>query len=207
MQSIKPKTSSALSQERGVAQVMFDRLPEREKRRAQKGGFAWLIESLLTDLANLHDQGHERFWGWKNGLRQAMFGRISDGALIELRNDLRKVWDERIPVEEKNSILFHWLESGGRRAELPLIVRFEWAAIFANPTNMRAQLAFGAVNRARRLAICSNPTCSVRYFLAKRRGQKYCERGDCTAYAQRQYALNWWKREHSSEKRKRRTKS
>jgi hypothetical protein len=43
--------------------------------------------------------------------------------------------------------------------------------------------------------VCANPDCPAPYFLAKRKTQKYCERGDCTAYAQRQYALGWWKRD------------
>jgi hypothetical protein len=42
--------------------------------------------------------------------------------------------------------------------------------------------------------VCGNPDCPAPYFLRKRKDQKYCERGSCSAYAQRQYALGWWKR-------------
>lgn len=40
--------------------------------------------------------------------------------------------------------------------------------------------------------VCANPDCPAPYFLRKRKDQKFCERGGCTDYAQRQYALKWW---------------
>lgn len=43
-------------------------------------------------------------------------------------------------------------------------------------------------------AVCANPECPAPYFLRKRKDQKFCERGQCTVYAQRLYALGWWKR-------------
>jgi len=47
---------------------------------------------------------------------------------------------------------------------------------------------------AGKLGVCGNPDCPAPYFLKRRRNQKYCERGSCTAYAQRQYSLKSWRR-------------
>jgi hypothetical protein len=46
-----------------------------------------------------------------------------------------------------------------------------------------------------RTGYCENPDCLAPYYLKKRRTQKICESGPCTAWAQRQYALNWWNKE------------
>lgn len=48
---------------------------------------------------------------------------------------------------------------------------------------------------AGRLGICENPDCPARYFVKKRRTQRFCEQGPCVQYAQRKYSLDWWKRE------------
>jgi len=47
---------------------------------------------------------------------------------------------------------------------------------------------------AGKTAVCANPECPAPYFLRKRKDQKFCERGPCSAYAQRRYALGWWER-------------
>ena len=40
---------------------------------------------------------------------------------------------------------------------------------------------------------CHNPDCPAPFFIARRRTQKFCELGPCTAYAQRQYSNKWWR--------------
>lgn len=49
-------------------------------------------------------------------------------------------------------------------------------------------------NATGKTGVCANPECPARYFLRKRKDQKFCERGQCTVYAQRRYALGWWER-------------
>jgi hypothetical protein len=46
---------------------------------------------------------------------------------------------------------------------------------------------------AGKTAICANPDCPARYFLKSRKTQKICEAGDCVEWAQRNYALRWWR--------------
>jgi hypothetical protein len=45
---------------------------------------------------------------------------------------------------------------------------------------------------AGKIGFCENPDCSAPYFIKKRRGQKFCEAGPCTAYAARLYTQRWW---------------
>jgi hypothetical protein len=72
---------------------------------------------------------------------------------------------------------------------------------------------------AKKVGYCGNPDCAAPYYLKKRKDQKFCtgaaraetgatssadespDSGSCTAYAQRQYAKNWWR-----EKRQKRVK-
>jgi hypothetical protein len=50
---------------------------------------------------------------------------------------------------------------------------------------------------AGKTAICANPDCPAPYFLKSRKTQKICEAGDCVAWAQRNYALKWWRENES----------
>jgi hypothetical protein len=204
-QPVKPETSSVNSEVRSKAREMFEKLPDKEKRRAIDDGFRAEMQRLLVALVNLHDEGQEQFWASKKNLWTQWFGRESKVDLLELRDQIRRLWDRQTYIADKDRILMKWLQP---RGETPAIIaRFQKGAIQPNPFNLRALLAFAIVERAAKLAHCHNPGCPVPYFVAKRKDQKYCERGDCTAYAQRQYALDWWKREHSSGKKKRGTKS
>lgn len=72
-------------------------------------------------------------------------------------------------------------------------------------------LLFLRDNAAGRTKVCANPDCTAPYYLAKRKDQRFCARGECTAYAQRQYTLKWWHdkgqdRRTKLQRRKRRTK-
>jgi hypothetical protein len=50
---------------------------------------------------------------------------------------------------------------------------------------------------AGRTGICANPDCPAPYFLKSRKTQRICEEGACVSWAQRSYALKWW-RNHES---------
>jgi hypothetical protein len=62
---------------------------------------------------------------------------------------------------------------------------------------------------AGKIGICGNPDCLTRYYLKSRSDQKFCQsgKGECTAYAQRQYALKWWHEKKQGKKAKKGTKS
>jgi hypothetical protein len=47
--------------------------------------------------------------------------------------------------------------------------------------------------RAGKTAKCANPECLAPYFLKRRKTQKFCDADACVGWAQRQYALRWWR--------------
>jgi hypothetical protein len=57
-----------------------------------------------------------------------------------------------------------------------------------------------AIHLADRMRCCSNPECPARYFVAKRRSQKYCSE-KCAEPAQRLFKRTWWD-EHGKQARK-----
>ncbi len=78
---------------------------------------------------------------------------------------------------------------------------------------------------AGKIGVCENPNCPARYYLKKRKDQKYCtgaarvERGSepsaddgpdfgsCATYAQRKYARKWWHGNRQGKQAKKRIKS
>ena len=50
--------------------------------------------------------------------------------------------------------------------------------------------------------VCANPECPAPYFLKSRKTQKICEAGECVAWAQRNYALKWWRENESKASKK-----
>lgn len=43
-----------------------------------------------------------------------------------------------------------------------------------------------------KIGFCANPGCPAPYFIKKRKTQKFCELGSCTAYAARLYTNRWY---------------
>jgi hypothetical protein len=163
---------------------------------------------LLRDLANLHDAGFgwlNRKWG-KTLFQDQGQSQPSEIEVLRLRDDLRQVWNPSVVDKQKHDIVrgwFHWKPSpppakfGRVGFDLKLTM---WEPVLYSGkilpagSSLHAQLVQGVLEQFHRFAICQNPDCPTRYFLAKRSDQKYCERGECTAYAQRIYALGWWNR-------------
>jgi hypothetical protein len=149
----------------------------------------------LVEIANLHDDGCSRFWHQWGPIYYAF---LSDAELLEIRDEVRAIWDPGEPDAEKQRILDAWLSyrlgwpSVKYGSDSPIWVDWRYRRVLPNPFNLRAGLAIALVENASRLAHCTNPECAAPYFLAKRRSQKFCERGECTSFAQRQYSLAWW---------------
>jgi|SRR5215472_15027453 len=188
-------TSSNISGGKGF----LDRLSPRKKKHFEKFMMNQAQEHLLLELANLHDQGVHRFMEGpflKNApthLWKALFGGAEE-SLLGIRDDLRELWDGKTPATRKEEILTLWLRMGPADFLLP---RWKGQAFHLIPNyyNLLAFVFKGVADLSRRFGHCQNPGCPTPYFLSKRASQKYCERGECTAYAQRQYALKWWNQE------------
>jgi hypothetical protein len=199
-----PSTSSAV----GIGNRFYESLSPRKKKHFERFMMTWVEEHLLLELVNLHDAGVGRFlqgpFPQKERMQEwgALFTDETERSVLEARNDLQELWDAKTPATRKEEILTGWLRRGPADFLLP-----RWngrtLSLFPNYVNLRALLFIGIVHRSARFARCHNPDCPAPYFLAKRRSQKFCERGDCTAYAQRKYALKWWNNEGRERRAKR----
>ena len=145
---------------------------------------------LLLELANLRDDGIGRF----RKLNASRFPYEEDAFLVNCRNALRKAWSA--PKEEKQDFVDNLVHHSAIKYGIAsFIAPITAGRLTAAPQHFFSQLAVAILENWRSFAICGNPECGARYFLAKRKTQKYCERGVCTDYAQRRYALDYWNRE------------
>lgn len=157
---------------------------------------------LLRELANLHDKGCARFWTLWN----RRFRHESDQSVLRLRDEVRSVWNSETSSIEKHRLVEDWLAWRHFRPSefslsgwMPFIPA---GRLLPDPRNLRGQLVYAVLEQAQRFALCRNPKCPAPYFLARRKDQKYCERGDCTEYAHKQRALSWWNREGNKRRAK-----
>jgi len=109
------------------------------------------------------------------------------------QHTLREAWDEnpaalkRIQddaVGDMELVPVHGPGRGMRRGGFELRAKNLWNFVCVLFLHDRA---------LGRLGKCLNPGCPAKYFVKRRRSQKFCELGPCTGYAQRKYALKWWK--------------
>jgi hypothetical protein len=188
--------------------------PELDQAQLHRS-WMWRRE-LLLDVANLHDDGFD--WFYRKWARRFFRGKNipSKPDVIKVRNELRQVWAPTIEHKQNQRIVsgwFHWRpasptgqleDTSGKIANVAM-----WEPVLKTGNivpvvgSLHAQLVQGVLEQYGRFAICDNPDCPAGFFLSKRSDQKYCERGECTGYAQRLYALKWWNREgKASRKRK-----
>jgi hypothetical protein len=114
------------------------------------------------------DEDVARLTNAQDKLRRAWAGDSNEVGLIEL--DMRYALEAQFSVNAKS---------------LELMTDGLWSLIC---------VLFLIDHATGKTGVCGNPQCPAAYFLRKRKDQKYCERGPCSAYAQRKYALGWWER-------------
>jgi hypothetical protein len=106
----------------------------------------------------------------------------------DAQDSLRKAWagdGEAVNEVEAQAQVALKARPSVRARSVELIMDDLWSLIC---------LLFLMDHAAGKTGVCGNPECPAPYFLRKRKDQKYCERGKCSAYAQRRYALGWWER-------------
>lgn len=165
--------------------------------------YTWRRE-VVFDLANLHDDGFDWFYRkWAGRFFQGN-NVPSKSDVLKLRNDLRQIWAPSVLRHKQNQLIvsswFHWRPSSKQSENTETANVEMWEPVLQTGTivpvrgSLHAQMVQGVLEQYGRFAICENPDCPARFYLAKRIDQKYCEHGECTAYAQRIYALEWWNR-------------
>jgi len=79
--------------------------------------------------------------------------------------------------------------------------------IYADDLWNYIRVAFLSDHVAGRTRVCANPECVAPYFLASRKDQRLCREKECAAWAQREWALAWWKETGNNRRRRNRRKS
>jgi hypothetical protein len=199
-----PKVSSEAKRVR----AKMDSLPPDQQMdfyKANRAAFQELEEhnirsfdrKLLLEVANLHDDGWQRFF-------RKWMPSLSEKSVFTMRDDLRAIWERKVAEEQVTSVLTRWLvwttkSYPPQYAVFPWIPDIRTGRLLPNPRDLPVRLVMAVLEHYPNLFKCANPECVVPYFIAKRKSQRFCERGECTRYAQNQYALKWWREKHQSQ--------
>ena len=154
----------------------------------------------------------EQFVRTYGGFREAYgeimedeYGEIFDQDIAEVakyQESLRRAWSFQVQGDEYED-LFHvqnelrwnfWNENyfnidvfpGYRYDQIDLTTDDLWKFI---------RFLFLRDFIAGKIGFCGNPDCPAPYYMKSRSHQQFClaRKGACRAYAQRQYALKWWR--------------
>ena|SRR5215469_5012929 len=183
------------------------------------------LPRLLTDLANMRDDGVARFRRTKEG---RLYQRYKNTELLKLRDELRMLWPEPLPkgweempadgvrIEDLTPLQRDWLE---HRPHQPLEqficehwlfravksdgIQVDWTErkLTPNAKCLPVVLLWGCLQNADRLAYCHNPECAAPFFIGKRKDQQFCSDG-CAEPAKRAAKLRWWNANRAGIERK-----
>jgi hypothetical protein len=96
------------------------------------------------------------------------------------QQNLRKAWRSENAIPPNG---FYSMVHVRRHDEVSIVGTHLWNFI---------ELLLALDQKGGKLGICANPDCPTPYFVKKRSTQIFCEAGDCVAYKQRKYALEYW---------------
>jgi hypothetical protein len=161
----------------------------------QRGQFEQRIRQMAGENAQrelLQVLVHADFSFFRKHSAAKMYD-LDESGFTSIQEQLRKVWQPDVPTEVKNRVLTEWLQADKNTMA---VADWERGQMWVNPANLTAELASIVLSNKDRLAVCQNPDCNNPYFIAPKKGRKYCEQGGCTIYAQRKYARESWQRKH-----------
>jgi hypothetical protein len=145
-----------------------------------KEGFERRSSHLVDDLRRVEEESKSASFDWDWGKER---GKVL--AAADRQDLLRCAWRrEASAVEEIQRRAMENVVYGFSDRGLQITTKDVWALVC---------LLFLRDHAAGKLGVCANPHCPVPYFVKNRRTQKICETGDCVAWAQRKYALRWWR--------------
>jgi hypothetical protein len=114
-------------------------------------------------------------------------------AILSLQKALRVIWSREVPLPEKQTCADLLLKVATQRpGRASVIAPLPFGKLLFPANNLPGQILVGILENWTDMAVCGNPGCTEPFFLAKRSSQVYCERGECTRYAQRQKSKKWW---------------
>jgi hypothetical protein len=148
-----------------------------------------LRRQLLERLANLPPTSRPL----QRTMESFGFEPETTAVMEAAKGTLQGVWSRDVPNDTKQFIVNLFLSAATKRADragiiAPLMLgQLEFAA-----KNFPGQIVLAVLENWHRMAKCGNPECPAPFFFAKRSTQQYCERGECTRYAQRKKSRKWW---------------
>jgi hypothetical protein len=154
---------------------------------------------LLLDLANLRADSPRLLRLMES------FEPNEQPVITSVQHGLQLIWQRDVPLDAKQRLVNYLLvgatqyagDAGG------LIALLKTGSLEFAGNNFVGQVLVGILENWPRMARCTNPECTVRYFFAKRSSQVYCERGECTRYAQRKKAKKYWEENRAAVRQRR----
>jgi len=151
---------------------------------------------LLYRFANLPDNPESTAWFRRQC--PVPTDEESDADLLRLRDELREMWGTK---DLRHPILGDWF-GGPHSLTDPKKWVIYWQFGIIRPCFFQGELAWAYCRHHARMAICANPECVAKYFVANRRSQRYCCANDeCTRYAGREAANRYWRKKQEQAKR------
>lgn len=147
------------------------------------------------DLANFGDDAFTKHWG-----RLCVSNPVFDSPGI-WQDKLREAWRGDLAAIEE---IRKWVN-----AYMTTSLTFVKGRIEMAPKDFLGTifLLFLRDRAAGKTAICENPDCVSPYFIKAKKTQKLCGSAACNAFAQRNYALNWWHKEGKKQREEKRAKA
>jgi hypothetical protein len=151
------------------------------------------IRHIFLKAPNLTEQEREKLASqkWEIAVTEA-----DVQTALSMQTLLREAWKgDALAVEQiQFGISHHPLQEVFGPPRLTVAPSAKGMILYAKDLWSFVRVTFLVDSERRLTKFCGNPECPMPYFIASRKDQKYCERGACTTYAQRKYALGWWER-------------
>jgi hypothetical protein len=155
--------------------------------------------------AGSFDQRIEEIVDLQYELRHAWAGKGEQYEILDSTMELNVMTDDAFKVSFDGPIvpIGDNLKGDYRK---PSLYKFEKVILATDDLSKLICYSFLRDFYAGNIGVCGNPNCPARYYLKRRKDQKFCESG-CSVYAQRQYSLNWWRENRQGKQAKKRSKS
>jgi hypothetical protein len=153
------------------------------------------MTAILEKALNLTDIERQRWASEKAKFKIAIYDPGDVRVACGMQELLRNAWrGEQLAIQI--------LEFGGDRTmqqgpygppRLTAIPSPHGIDIYTEDLWNYIRVAFLSDHAAGLTRVCGNPECEAPYFLARRKDQRQCGNDKCTAWAQREWSLDWWK--------------
>jgi hypothetical protein len=154
------------------------------------------LENIFLKAPNLTEEDRRK-WTESNQKFEIAVSESDVQLATAMQSLLRRAWrGQELPVELiQYGDAHHAQQEAFGPPRLTVAPSSKGVVIHAKDLWSFIRVAFLLAHAAGRTKVCRNPSCPAPFFLARRKDQRICERGDCTAWAQQQWSRRWWNRE------------